>query len=187
MVKKICAILLMIVFIIMTSSLIATAKKTGPPNEVIISKVPVEIDYSGKDDIGKRLAYQIKQMIHKSHSLTITHDKNQPRLKVSIIAMGVKYKSIPELSDKNIVYSLVISYPWKYYDDALYHSVGYGGNNDIKEIAEGIVINIDDQSETYYKLKQIHSIEESIEKIDREAKRELMELQQKSWWEKLWE
>ncbi|MDP2045686.1 MAG: hypothetical protein Q8L00_05665 [Deltaproteobacteria bacterium] len=185
MVKKICAILLMIVFIIMTSSLIATAKKTGPPNEVIISKVPVEIDHKGEDDVGRKLVYQIKQMIHKSQSLTITHDKNQPRLKVSIITIDENNNN-SELSHNSTVYSLVISYPWAFYEDILYHSVGICGKKRIKEVSENIVANIDEQNEIYYKLIIIPDIKQLFKEL-LDVRNEIRKLQQKSWWEKLWE
>lgn len=168
----------------MASNLRATAKEAGLVNEVKISKVPVEINYTGNDDVGKKLVYQIKQMIHKSHSLTITHDKNQPRLKVSIITIDIDNR--PKAEQNYTVYSLVISYPWKSFDAFLSQSVGVCGEYKVKEGSEKIVIYIDGQSEYYFRLKEIPNMEKLYDEL-LDVRNEIRKLQQKSWWEKLWE
>jgi CMP-2-keto-3-deoxyoctulosonic acid synthetase len=123
--------LLLVIFYFLT---FVSNAKAGP-------KIAVELDHSGKDIVGQRLAYSIKEKIRQSNALRLTVAK-EPRYIISIITLA---NSESYSTSYSLEWILCLhtnnQSPMKYF---ITHNAGICGANRVKEVAEQIVAETDD-------------------------------------------
>lgn len=101
-------------------------------------KAAIEVDHTGDDFVGQRLAYQLKEEIRRSSSLRLTNS-NEPRLIISIITIDLEKEYKGNWSAYSIAW-LVCNIKSERF---ITHNVGYCGASRVKEIAESIVAKAD--------------------------------------------
>ena len=105
--------------------------------------VPVEIFHDGRDQIGTKLVYQIKEIIRQTSGLRLTNS-NENRIVVHILTMELECVKPGTLS----IYGYTIAAKGKGdYEILLYHSIGACGSKFIDSQAKQLVAVIDEQAE----------------------------------------
>lgn len=106
------------------------------------SQVKIYVDHSGADLIGRRLAFQIKEVINNSSSMTTTYLKSDATIIINLITMedfnSEGYLSIYSVSwlthnSEGCVFNYVF----------LSSTIGYTGTERVNECAEGLVADTD--------------------------------------------
>jgi len=111
--------------------------------------MPIIIDYTGDDNVGGRLVYELKEGIKKSESMSLS----------LIDELGIRISIITINSDRNnpgnkTIYSIAWLWntpgkPFPYY---LTSTVGFCGSQRVSETAQGLVADTYEQSEKMLKL-----------------------------------
>jgi hypothetical protein len=107
-------------------------------------KIAVEVDYTSSDNIGPRLAYQIKEHVRKSTGLRLTNS-NEPRLILYIVSAAIS-----ELASA-VGYTITIRGQSRPEEIYLISGVVVCGTNRIAEVSELIMSNIDKQADYFRK------------------------------------
>jgi hypothetical protein len=111
--------------------------------------MPIMIENSGDDSVGRRLIYEIKEGIKESKSMKLSLI-NELGIKISIVTLEGNRDNPGDYT----VYSISFLWnnpkqPFPYY---LISSVGYCGSNRVEGVAKSIVAETYEQSEYILKL-----------------------------------
>jgi hypothetical protein len=117
----------------------ATTKKDPPPDKpskAAETRTPIMVEHQGSDNVGGRLAYQLKELLEKSALFRLTN-KDEKKLKLLLISK----EEFPGRPNMSSVYSAVWTYSendgtLKYY---LASDVGLISAAAVKEEAEALV------------------------------------------------
>lgn len=165
-------------------------------------KVPVFIDGQSKDDLGRKLIYNVKQEIGKSKTLMLRKDKDTPSIWVSIVTLDPHINGTKDLSS---LYGVAWIADIGTKESIINHAIGICGKNVIKDVAERIVVDTDGYIKTFKALSELEQRRIEIDSknyVDRIAKQienelglenKIKELESglekeraKTWWQKLW-
>lgn len=112
--------------------------------------MPIMVEHTGSDTLGKRLVYELKEEIKKSESMKLSL-KDELGIMVSIVTIN----SNKENTGNQTIYSIVWTWnvPAKHiFPYYLTSSVGYCGSYVINETAKDLVASTYEQSERMLKL-----------------------------------
>jgi len=110
------------------------------PQFVLAQKqIPIEIDHNGKDAIGTRLSYQIKEGIRRSAGLRLALG-DEPRIVVHMITMDIDLPRPGCASAAAYTYTFMVPGKIEVYLNA---GMSICGEHRIKTIAESVVADID--------------------------------------------
>lgn len=117
----------------------AAAKKDPPPDKPIKpaeTRTPIMVEHQGSDNVGGRLAYQLKELLEKSALFRLTN-KDEKKLKLLLITK----EEFPGRPNMSSIYTVVWSYSendgtLKYF---LSSDVGVANAAAVKEEAEALV------------------------------------------------
>lgn len=111
--------------------------------------MPVEVDATADDPVGRQLVFHVKENIRTSSSMKLSFDGSKARLQVHILTLDQSRDS-PGIST---AYSVVIT--WKIPDQPfplyLTQYTGYCGADRVRSCAEGIVANTSEASDAFIK------------------------------------
>lgn len=124
----------------------------SPLTAITAQRVAVEIEHQGKDNVGSRLVYQIKEEIRRSSGLRLTTIK-EPRLVVHVMTMENSFTP-PET---NSVLGVIINSTEGWLVELvngerfLTATIGSCGRGPVNEMAESIIARIDKEAEPFRK------------------------------------
>jgi hypothetical protein len=112
--------------------------------------MPVEVEATGDDSVGRQLVFKIKEGIRSSSSMNMSFDDAEARMQVHVVTLEQSSDS-PGYST---VYSVVITWnnpeqPFPFY---LNQYTGYCGLNRVQSCADGIVADVSEASDAVLKL-----------------------------------
>lgn len=108
-------------------------------------KIAVEVDCTSSDNIGPRLAYQIKEHVRKSAGLRLTNS-NEPRLILYIVSAAIS-----EFPASAVGYTITFRGQSRPEEIYLISGVVVCGTYRIAEVSELIMSNIDKQADYFRK------------------------------------
>lgn len=106
------------------------------------SQVKIYVDHSGEDLVGRRLAFQIKEAINNSSSMTTTYLKSDALLIINLTTME-DYNSKGYLSIYSVSWLAHNSEGSVFNYVFLSTVIGYTGTERVNECAEGLVADTD--------------------------------------------
>ena len=110
--------------------------------------VPVAVDATSADSVGKRLMYRIKEEINASSSMHVTLG-DEAGLGLGIVTLEGDHDSPGNYTTYSVTWTWVNpEQPWPYY---LASSVGVCGTSRVDEVAEGIVADTQETWESLFK------------------------------------
>lgn len=114
------------------------------------AQVPVEVEHTGRDSVGQRLAYYVKESLRASRGLELTTDESIVRMQLSIVTLEGNRDSPGSYT----VYSAswLWTNPKNLFPFYLTSSVGYCGTQRARECAEDLVAKTNTQAEEIQKL-----------------------------------
>jgi len=113
-------------------------------------KMPVEVNFSGDDAIGNRLAYQVKENIRRANTMELS-DNNGPKYIIIINSIDI-HKENPGISSaysiiwlQCVIRSFIFSGVRKDHSQLRFSDslVGFCGGQRVKEVAEIIIAKTD--------------------------------------------
>jgi hypothetical protein len=105
-------------------------------------KIAVEVGHQGKDPVGSRLAYQVKEGIRRSAGLRLTNS-NEPRAIMRLITVGMT-----EYPQTSSIYGYTLTHVGAGVGEMFMISgVGECGSKVVNEIAERLIATIDKEVE----------------------------------------
>lgn len=114
------------------------------------AEMPVEVQTTGDDPVGKQLAYWVKEGIRSSSSMKIEFDDSKVRLQVSMVTL----EQTPSSPGLSTVYSVVLTWqnPDQPFPFFLNQYTGYCGASRVQSCADGIVADVSEASDSIIKL-----------------------------------
>jgi hypothetical protein len=110
---------------------------------------PIELQHTGDDIVGSRLAYYVKEGLRKSSGLTLSDDSDY-RIQLSIVTLDPSSNK----DGYSTVYSAVwkLKFPTQLYPFFLNQSVGTCGSRRIEDVADGLVADTDKLATDFVRL-----------------------------------
>ena len=122
---------------------------------VSAQQIPISVEHSGNDSVGKKLAYYFKDLVHSSSSLYIATDEDSDKPKINVLIQTMERQRDGNLSNLNSIYSVI--WLWKRHEEEalpiyLTSTIGYCGTNVVKGCAEGLIVDTAELAEEMQEL-----------------------------------
>lgn len=106
----------------------------------VAGPIEVEVIHSGSDDVGKSLAFQIRENVRKSEGMVLVYSK-APSMVIQLITL----ESDVDHPGNSTTYSVnyLVNMEGATYPLFISGSAGYVGLEAVKNVAEGMVANLD--------------------------------------------